>query len=155
MTTQPSDWAVELLPCPFCGEPPMIGPWKGQDLEAWPYATAIQCSSDLFACPVNPSTTAYTFKEAVADWNRRAPVARELDASGTTNSAQISSSLVVGDALNAARYRWLRANAQEIVWNEAPSGLFVFSDLRYSPEDRIEMDAAIDTAMGAVGAGDS
>lgn len=74
----------------------------------------------------------------------------------TTNSAQISSSLVVGEALDAARYRWLKA--QNAI-TETPDAWTItrcdFTDeeepIRYWVGD--DLDAAIDAAMGAVGAG--
>lgn len=74
MTTQPSDWAVELLPCPGCngtdtrvigGPGTRGGPqyWAGCDHCRW-------------------RTWGNTEREAIDAWNARAPVARELDASG-------------------------------------------------------------------------
>ncbi len=73
MTTLAQDLGgVVLLPCPFCGKKPNIGQWGAQDLTAWPDATAIECSSDLHDCPVNPSVTGYTRAEAIAAWNTRA-----------------------------------------------------------------------------------
>jgi hypothetical protein len=61
----------ELKGCPWCGKEPNIGPWGAQDLTAWPDATAIECSSDLHDCPVNPSVTGYTRAEAITAWNHR------------------------------------------------------------------------------------
>ncbi len=72
---------VVLLPCPWCGKKPNIGQWGAQDLTAWPDATAIECSSDLHDCPVNPSVTGYTRAEAIAAWNTR------------THSAEIAGAL--------------------------------------------------------------
>lgn len=63
--------SAELKECPWCGKEPNIGPWGAQDLNAWPGATAIECSSDLHDCPVNPSVTGYTRAEAITTWNTR------------------------------------------------------------------------------------
>ena len=63
----------ELLSCPFCGAVPIIGLWDEAVQKGHEYATAIQCSSDLFDCPVNPSVCDYSREEAIAAWNRRAP----------------------------------------------------------------------------------
>lgn len=131
MTTQPSDWAVELLPCPFCGGRAHLERTGHVACETgWP------CAHTAY---FNNGTPAEQNAAAIAAWNRRAPVARELDASGTTNSAQISSSLVVGDT---ERLDWIMRHVRG-------------SELR-----RIgvhtnggEARPAIDAAMGAVGAG--
>ena len=64
---------AEILGCPWCGHHPTIGAWGQQDLVSWPGATAIECSSDLHDCPVNPCVTGYTRDEAIVAWNRRTP----------------------------------------------------------------------------------
>lgn len=88
MTTQPSDWAV-ALPCPFCGETPHVGPEHPEIRgNAWGF---VECQND--ACPAQPRVQdgediaddrgSDAYKQcAIKRWNRRAPVARELDASG-------------------------------------------------------------------------
>lgn len=91
VTTQPSDWAVELLPCPFCGYAEV------QVEQPSPHRFHVYCNQAEGGCGVEGPLRS-TCEAAITAWSRRAPVARELDASATTNSAQISSSLVVGDA---------------------------------------------------------
>jgi len=58
----------KLKVCPFCGKPPKIEPWHGG-----PKAKRlISCDDDF--CPVSPSITGNTEKEAAASWNTRAPI---------------------------------------------------------------------------------
>lgn len=144
---------VELRPCPWCGKGPNIGPWGAQDLNAWPGATAIECSSDLHDCPVNPSVTGYTRAEAITAWNTR------HGAGDADRSAELTTAWMAGaesvrdraarDAEDAARYRWLREQNTILdnpsAWtitrcdftdDEGPSRYWVGSDL----------DAAIDAA---------
>jgi Lar family restriction alleviation protein len=72
MTTQPSDWAVELMPCPFCGSAPRVD----EGMRGYPCILCGNCgASSDYASTDDVS-------EAVTAWNTRAPVARELDASG-------------------------------------------------------------------------
>jgi hypothetical protein len=61
----------KLSPCPFCGGAPNSGPWADV-AEAYPDAMAIECSSDLHDCPINPSACGYTPGQTIAAWNRRA-----------------------------------------------------------------------------------
>lgn len=51
--------------------------------------------------------------------------------------------LIHGDAMDAKRYRWLRANAKEIVFRH-PEGATCFGSVDDKPE---ELDSAVDAAM--------
>lgn len=56
----------DALPCPFCGSMADIQFWHG----GRPTKRLISCHDD---CGVGPSVTGETRKEALANWNRRAP----------------------------------------------------------------------------------
>lgn len=58
--------AIELKPCPFCGEKPESGPWDD-------HGFAIQCSSNLSKCPINPACSGYDHQATIERWNTRAP----------------------------------------------------------------------------------
>lgn len=76
MTTQPSDWAVELLPCPFC---------RGKAIDRPVSANFWTVSCDVCQTEGPPFASQ---EEAASHWNTRAPVARELDASGGGRTVQ-------------------------------------------------------------------
>ena len=146
MTTQPSDWAV--APCPFCGGQPKTGETNtgvpGME----------DCGYAFVECCVVHVHSEESQEDAIAIWNTRAPVARELDASGTTNSAQISSSLVVGDT---ERLDWIErtfrgmSNGERYLplvmgWGKGANG----RTLREAIDKYMRKEAA----MGGEGAGD-
>lgn len=58
--------AIELKPCPFCGAEPESGAWDE-------YGLAIQCSSNLSKCPINPACSGYDHQATIERWNTRAP----------------------------------------------------------------------------------
>lgn len=62
---------MRVKPCPFCGERPEVSRWSSGYAAGHNDATAIQCSSDLYDCPVQPIISAYTKDEALAAWNMR------------------------------------------------------------------------------------
>ncbi|MBX3502833.1 MAG: Lar family restriction alleviation protein [Alphaproteobacteria bacterium] len=53
------------LPCPFCGEPPILVPWHG----GGPRKRNLMCWND--ACGVEPSVCGSTEAVAIAMWNKR------------------------------------------------------------------------------------
>jgi hypothetical protein len=53
------------LPCPFCGELPVIVPWHGGPRTK----RMIMCRSDY--CPVNPQVSGQTEGRALDAWNTR------------------------------------------------------------------------------------
>lgn len=55
----------DALPCPFCGDAPMIVPWHG----GGPRKRMIMCRSD--ACSVGPQVTGATERQAIEKWNTR------------------------------------------------------------------------------------
>ena len=55
----------EALPCPFCGEPPIIQYWHGGP----PTKRSIDCQSEN--CPIHPSACAHTEQQTLDDWNMR------------------------------------------------------------------------------------
>lgn len=57
----------KLLPCPFCGSLPIIRRVKND--------MSVACEAD--ECDANPATASIDSDEAIARWNKRAPVARE------------------------------------------------------------------------------
>lgn len=67
-TLTPSERDVEasLLTCPFCGEAPKMQPWHGGSTRK----VLIGC--DNFNCPVQPSVTGETARQAKANWDQRA-----------------------------------------------------------------------------------
>jgi hypothetical protein len=67
-----TDESLNLRACPFCGATPNIGAWAAAS-EVWPNATAVECSSGLDDCPVNPCADGYDREAAIAAWNRRTP----------------------------------------------------------------------------------
>ena len=63
----------ELKPCPFCGAIPNIGKWKEAIDQSDTCPTAIECSSGLEECRVQPGVCDWSREEAIAAWNRRTP----------------------------------------------------------------------------------
>ena len=61
--------ATDPLPCPFCGEEPIIEPWHG----GGPLKRIVRCAND--ECLVSPSVTGARKSTAVSHWNSRAPKA--------------------------------------------------------------------------------
>jgi hypothetical protein len=61
--------AIELLPCPFCGEQPQIS--KNN------WATAIDCIND--DCPAAVSVASDAGQNAAERWNTRAPIPATAD----------------------------------------------------------------------------
>lgn len=57
---------ADILPCPFCGEPPVVST-TGPLLEDW----VIRCENP--DC-MGPHTTAAFVEDAVVQWNQRAPI---------------------------------------------------------------------------------
>lgn len=57
------DPMTDLLPCPFCGQTPNIGPFAS--------AITIHCAND--DCDVGVETSATTETVAVEQWNKRKP----------------------------------------------------------------------------------
>ena len=81
---------LSLLPCPFCGSPPLVEDWHC----GGPEPTMISCSLREYGdehdgCSVGPLHAAETYAQAAAAWNRRAPAS--------------SSSVVQGDASGVER----------------------------------------------------
>ncbi len=58
--------SVKALPCPFCGEVPILAPWHG----GGPRKRAVMCRCD--ECPVSPMVTGPTERRALENWNTRA-----------------------------------------------------------------------------------
>ena len=57
---------IELLPCPFCGEMPVMRAYKSDK-----DARSLHCIAA--ECPINPQTRmAINMGSALADWNTRA-----------------------------------------------------------------------------------
>lgn len=70
---------LSLLPCPFCGQTPVVEPWHG----GAPTKVMVRCvglgetlipaprPKKVRDCPVAPSVTGETPREAARHWNRR------------------------------------------------------------------------------------
>ena len=63
----------EIKPCPFCGYPPNHGPWQAGIDRGWPDSYAVECSSALDDCRMNPSITDFDKESVLTAWNTRAP----------------------------------------------------------------------------------
>lgn len=55
----------ELLPCPFCGQPPTIEPWHGG-----PKSKRMISCENVY-CDVSPQVTGNTARKAIERWNTR------------------------------------------------------------------------------------
>lgn len=91
MTTQPSDWAVELLPCPFCGGQPKFGETNtgvpGME----------DCGYAFVECCIVHAHSEESVEDAIEKWNTR------------THSAEIAGAL-----RDAERMEWLTSMAVEV-----------------------------------------
>lgn len=131
----------ELLPCPFCGagntEIRDNGKvWTGMDYSA-PTSTSVfhQCTPITGQPSRAIERVGRDRASAIAAWNQRAEVARP----GVDESFEDRiSDWAHGDALDAARYRWLRDNATR-------SGVNI--DIGAGVEISATLDAAVDDAM--------
>ena len=56
----------KTLPCPFCGEQPIIVPWHG----GGPKKRRVFCYSDV--CVIQPAACESTEAKAIRAWNTRA-----------------------------------------------------------------------------------
>lgn len=63
---EPPKFDSRLKPCPFCGGPAVIEYWHGGK----PTKRMVSCFSEQ--CPVQPSVTEETYREALDAWNERA-----------------------------------------------------------------------------------
>ncbi len=70
-------------PCPFCGSTDIdVQPWHG----GAPTKHLVGCNRDNAGCDVAPSVSGETREEAIATWNKRAPIRRT--AKGTAKRAR-------------------------------------------------------------------
>lgn len=58
----------KALPCPFCGQAPILVPWHG----GGPRKRNLMCRNDV--CPVEPSVCGETETKALRAWNTRGGV---------------------------------------------------------------------------------
>jgi hypothetical protein len=56
---------ARALPCPFCGQSPVVGHWHG----GGPQKTMVQCIYE--PCAANPQVTGTTRSRALENWNYR------------------------------------------------------------------------------------
>lgn len=89
----------ELLPCPWCGEIPIQGPWKAAISDISPDAWAIECSGALNKCPVNPAVSDFERERAIEAWNTRAPMS-------VTNDPRVVELVEADKAFDVAFHAW-------------------------------------------------
>ena len=120
MTDEVIDKAVDLLPCPFCGEAPKYKIWSDNNYHC------VGCES----CGYEFDYLA-NVEEVIDAWNTRA-------------AAKVIESALAGDRRDADRYRWLRDVSRP------EHGMFYLSvwaglhQVKWTPE---KVDETIDDAM--------
>lgn len=97
-----NDEQINLRPCPFCGADPESGAWDE-------HGFAIQCSSNLSKCPINPAYSGYDHQATIDRWNTRAaltpPEGYVLVPMEPTRE-MIDAYVAVDARFNSARHDW-------------------------------------------------
>lgn len=138
---------VQLLPCPFCGyHAGIMAPKKSTFAQRSSgygrYQYGVACQANLVcACRVYGFTDQESANQA---WNTR-QAALAHASSATTNTQESSSRLV--DAMDAARYRWLRERNEGCQGDMLPWACRGTVTTGLSHWNRDALDEAIDQAI--------